>query len=81
MGNKEMKLPDSVQVEFLSRDFLRWEWRMDPPPFVWLKFKDDILKNVLKTKMQYLAKLARLEAQAKEIEGKMLEGIAQNLGK
>lgn len=81
MGNEEMKLPDLKQVEFLSKPFLCWEWRMDPPPFVWWKLKDDILIKVLKTKMQYLAKLTKLEAQAKEIEGKMFEEIAQNLGK
>jgi len=81
MGNEEIKLPDSKQVEFLSSAFYRKEWVMDPPPFVWWKIKEDILLSVLQTKMKYLAKLSKLEAQAKEIEGQMFEEIAQNMGR
>ena len=81
MGNEEMKLPDSKQVEFLSSAFYRKEWVMDPPPFVWWKIREDILLSVLQTKMKYLAKLSKLEAQAKEIEGQMFEEIAQNMGR
>jgi len=81
MKSEEVKLPNLEKVEFLSSAFLRWEWRMDPPPFVWWRLKDDILISVLKTKIKYLAELTRLEAQAKEIEGKMFEEIAQNLGR
>jgi len=36
---------------------------------------------VLQTKMKYLARLSKLEAQAKEIEGQMYEEIAQQMGK
>jgi hypothetical protein len=81
MGNEEIKLPDSKQVEFLSSAFYRKEWVMDPPPFVWWKIREDILLSVLQTKMKYLAKLSKLEAQAKEIEGQMFEEIAQNMGR
>ena len=81
MGNEEVRLPDAKQVEFLSSTFLRKEWVMDPPPFVWWKMRDDVLVNVLQTKMKYLAKFSKLEAQAKEIEGQMYEEIAQQMGK
>lgn len=81
MGNEEIKLPDSKQVEFLSSAFYRKEWVMDPPPFVWWKIREDVLLSVLQTKMKYLAKLSKLEAQAKEIEGQMFEEIAQNMGR
>jgi len=81
MGNEEMKLPDSKQAEFLSSAFYRKEWVMDPPPFVWWKIREDILISVLQTKMKYLAKLSKLEAQAKEIEGEMYAEIAQNMGR
>ena len=81
MGNEEMKLPDAKQVEFLSSTFLRKEWVMDPPPFVWWKIKDDILVNVLQTKIKYLAKFSKLEAQAKELEGQMYEEIAKQMGR
>lgn len=81
MGNEEIRLPDLNQVEFLSRSYLQREWVMDPPPFVWWKIRDDVLINVLQTKMKYLAKLSKLEAQAKEIEGQMYEEIAQQMGK
>lgn len=81
MGNEEIKLPNSKQVEFLSSAFYRKEWVMDPPPFVWWKIREDILLSVLQTKMKYLAKLSKLEAQAKEIEGQMFEEIAQNMGR
>ena len=81
MGNEEIKLPDSKQVEFLSSAFYRKEWVMDPPPFVWWKIREDIILSVLQTKMKYLAKLSKLEAQAKVIEGQMFEEIAQNLGR
>ena len=79
MGNEEIKLPDSKQVEFLSSAFYRKEWVMDPPSFIWWRLKEDILVNVLQTKMKYLAKLSKLEAQAKEIEGQMFEEIARNM--
>jgi hypothetical protein len=81
MGNEEIKLPDSKQVEFLSSAFYRKEWVMDPPSFIWWRLKEDILVNVLQTKMKYLAKLSKLEAQAKEIEGQMFEEIAQSMGR
>jgi len=81
MGNEEVRLPDAKQVEFLSSTFLHKEWVMDPPPFVWWKMRDDVLVNVLQTKMKYLAKFSKLEAQAKEIEGQMYEEIAQQMGK
>jgi len=81
MGNEEMKLPDLKQVEFLSKAYLPKEWVMDPPPFVWWKIRDDVLVNVLQTKMKYLARLSKLEAQAKEIEGQMYEEIAQQMGR
>lgn len=81
MGNQEMKLPDAKQVEFLSKSYLPKEWVMDPPPFVWWKIRDDILVNVLQTKIKYLAKLSKLEAQAKEIEGQMYEEIAKQMGR
>ena len=81
MGNEEIRLPDSKQVEFLSKSYYPKEWVMDPPPFVWWKIRDDILINVLQTKMKYLARLSKLEAQAKEIEGQMYEEIAQQMGK
>lgn len=81
MGNEEMKLPDLRQVEFLSKSYFQREWVMDPPPFVWWKVRDDVLVHVLQTKMKYLAKLSKLEAQAKEIEGQMYEEIAQQMGK
>jgi len=81
MGNEEIRLPDAKQVEFLSSAFLRKEWVMDPPPFVWWKIRDDVLVNVLQTKMKYLAKFSKLEAQAKEIEGQMYEEIAQQMGR
>jgi hypothetical protein len=47
MGNEEIKLPDSKQVEFLSKSYYPKEWVMDPPPFVWWKIRDDILISVL----------------------------------
>ena len=81
MGNEEIRLPDSKQVEFLSSAFYRKEWVMDPPPFVWWKIREDILISVLQTKMKYLGKLSKLEAQAKEIEGQMYEEIAKNMGR
>ncbi len=81
MGKEEMKLPDLSQVEFLSKSYLPREWVMDPPPFVWWKIRDEVLVNVLQTKVKYLAKLSKLEAQAKEIEGQMYEEIAQQMGK
>jgi len=80
MGTEKMKLPDLGQVEFLSRDLVRWRWDMDPPPFVWERLPDDILISVLQTKMTHLAQLTNLEMQAKEIEGKMLTEIAEKLG-
>jgi len=81
MGNEEMRLPDLKQVEFLSKSYYPREWVMDPPPFTWWKIKDDVLVNVLQTKMKYLSKLSKLEAQAKEIEGQMYEEIAQQMGR
>ena len=81
MGNEEMRLPNSKQVEFLSKSYYPKEWVMDPPSFVWWKIRDDVLVNILQTKMKYLAKLSKLEAQAKEIEGQMYEEIAQQMGK
>jgi len=81
MANEDIKLPDLGQVEFLSKSYIQKEWVMDPPPFVWWKIRDEVLINVLQTKMKYLSKLSKLEAQAKEIEGQMYEEIAQQMGK
>ena len=47
MGNKEMKLPDSKQVEFLSKSYHPKEWVMDPPSFVWWKIRDDVQANLI----------------------------------
>jgi hypothetical protein len=69
----KLKLPDMERAEYLSSAFLRKEWVMDPPPFIWERLKDEVLINILKAKMKYLAEIARLEARAKEIESKMLE--------
>lgn len=81
MKPEDMKLPNLENVEFLSSAFFRREWVMDPPPFIWWRLKENILVSALKIKMKYRAELAKLEAQAKEIEGKMFEEIAQTLGK
>lgn len=60
--------------------FLSKEWVMDPPPWIAVKLEEHILKDIYRVKAEALAKVAELEAQAKQAEQRMYQQIAKIMG-
>ncbi len=74
----EMKLPEGG--EFLTSQFLKW-FRGGDPPYLLNSLSADAVVNIAKIRLQYLADLTRIEIQAKELEGKMFQDVAQAISK
>lgn len=81
MSPEEMKLPELEKSVLASTLFLRKEWVMDPPPWIVSRLRDDLLVNIYAIKMKYLAELAKIEIQTKEIESRMFSDIAKAMSR
>jgi len=73
MSPNHIKLPE---FDFGQKFFYK-EWVMDPPPWIIEKLRPDTVTRIYAVKMQFLAKIARIELQLKETEAAMYEEIAQ----
>ncbi len=76
----DMRLPN-VSETAITALAKNWEWYMDPPPFLTRILPDDILVNIHRVKIQHFAELAKIESRIKLNEAKMLNEMAEILGK
>ncbi|HSG27358.1 MAG TPA: hypothetical protein VLA34_02670 [Candidatus Krumholzibacterium sp.] len=81
-------MPDDRVYDFPKYDLdryrhypppIRLEWVMDPPPFIIDKLSDEVMTEVFQAKMEGLARIAKLEAQMKEVEAEVFQKIAKTI--
>jgi hypothetical protein len=78
MGDRDVKLNPLSETEVnLMR--IHPEWRIDPA--ILLRFKEEIWKAIVRTRIEFLAEKAKLDARAMELEAEMYKKMAATIGR
>lgn len=78
MGDSDMRLNTLSEAEVnLMR--IHPEWRIDPA--ILLRFKEDVWKAIVRTRIEFLAEKAKLDARAMELESEMYKKMAAAIGR
>jgi hypothetical protein len=80
MNPEELKLTHVNKEAIISDAVFRNAWVTDPPPHYLHRMPDELVTKIYGIKMRHLSRLAKIEAQIKEIEAEMYNDLVKAMG-